>query len=438
MDILCSIITLLLGTAVYLRDKKIYNVGAVFGFFWGIILLLSSLSLFGLYKSSNRTYLFIMTGVICFCIGEIVGEKFTFSLGYKKISLLKRNKNAVNVKMFYFLFFICLICLLPDIKMILYFIQNGFDLNRIYYSIAISSADAKSGILNVSFGSNMQQIIKTYIGYPLLYLLISISLLCFMKNREKKYILCMLFLTMIRFLADLKRTLLVMLILMFVFFFILLKDAQNHRYSDYKVLNKFKKRYIFIGLCGFVFIYIIISKLRRGNNEANFSFLKNLYFYYIGCVKYFDLRIDSWSELNISHTLGFFSLRGLVSPICSTLEQMGVNIKLFTDASDALASLHNIVYSVADDQRFNSYATAFYEFYIDGGIIGIILGSAIFGWLGGKYYSDYKNTHSLMSCLKLGYFISIFLLFSMLQISSIINYLIWPLILCPIIFKRIE
>jgi len=161
-----------------------------------------------------------MTGVICFCIGEIVGEKFTFSLGYKKISLLKRNKNAVNVKMFYFLFFICLICLLPDIKMILYFIQNGFDLNRIYYSIAISSADAKSGILNVSFGSNMQQIIKTYIGYPLLYLLISISLLCFMKNREKKYILCMLFLTMIRFLADLKRTLLVMLILMFVFFFI--------------------------------------------------------------------------------------------------------------------------------------------------------------------------------------------------------------------------
>lgn len=117
---------------------------------------------------------------------------------------------------------------------------------------------------------------------------------------------------------------------------------------------------------------------------------------------------------------------------------MGVNIKLFTDASDALASLHNIVYSVADDQRFNSYATAFYEFYIDGGIIGIILGSAIFGWLGGKYYSDYKNTHSLMSCLKLGYFISIFLLFSMLQISSIINYLIWPLILCPIIFKRIE
>lgn len=438
MGIFCAAITLLLGSIAYLGDRKVYNVSALFAFFWGIILLLSSLCLYGLYESGDQAYIFITIGVGFFCLGEILGEKFTCSVRYKRKLFLVRDKNKIDVRMFYLLFTVCIICLIPDIKMILYFIRKGFDLNKIYYTIAMNSAGAATDISNVQFGSDIQQIVKIYVGYPLLYLLISTSLVCFMQKPEKKYFLCMLILTAFRFLADLKRTLLVMLVLMFIFFFVLLDDARNYKRNECKGSNKFKKRYIFIVLCGFVFLYTIISKLRRGNDRADFSFLRNLYFYYVGCIKYFDIRIENQLQLNVTHTLGFFSLRGLISPICSLLERLGINILLFSDASDALASLHNIVYSVAVDQRFNSYATAFYEFYIDGGVPGIILGSTIFGWIGGKYYSDYKTTHSLMSCLKLGYFISVFLLFSMLQISSIINYLIWPLILCPVIFKKVK
>lgn len=438
MDILCSAVVLLFGIITFLKDKKLYNVGAVFSLFWGMILLLSTLRLYGLYEAGDRAYLFIMVGVSFFCLGEALGERITFINRNGKRFFSKRDENQINVRRFYLLLSVCIVCLIPDIKMIIYFVKNGFDLNRIYYTIAMNSAGAETEISNIQFGSALQQIIKTYIGYPLLYLLISVSLICSMKKREKKYFFSILILTLIRFLADLKRTLLVMLFLMVVFFFLLLRDSGKYMPGNFYFFKKFKKRYIFVLFCSFAFIYIIISKLRRGNNEASFSFFENLYYYYVGCVKYFDLRIENWSQWNRSYTLGFFSLRGLISPVFSTLEKLGINVRLFSDASEALASLHNVVYSVAAERRFNSYATAFYEFYTDGGIVGIILGSTIFGWVGGTYYSDYKASHSLLSCLRLGYFISVFILFSMLQISSIINYLVWPLILYPIVFERLK
>ena len=78
MDILCSAVVLLFGIITFLKDKKLYNVGAVFSLFWGMILLLSTLRLYGLYEAGDRAYLFIMVGVSFFCLGEALGERITF------------------------------------------------------------------------------------------------------------------------------------------------------------------------------------------------------------------------------------------------------------------------------------------------------------------------------------------------------------------------
>ena len=141
--------------------------------------------------------------------------------------------------------------------------------------------------------------------------------------------------------------------------------------------------------------------------------------------------------MNMPHTLGLLSLRGIVSPFVSVVEKIvGIEFELFANATDAVASLHNVVYSIAPGQRYNSYATAFYSFFVDGGVIGIVIGSLLFGGISGSLYKKYIRSHSLLSCLRYGYFIAVFIFFSMLQISSMINYLVWPLILFPIVCRK--
>lgn len=434
MGIFLSLSLFVVALLWYLSEKDVCSPSFIFSLFWGIIIFFSSLNLFNIYSVSNYAYVLLTIGVIFFSIGAIFVKKVSTK---KNVVLFKVDDNIIDEKKYIILFAICLLLLLPDLRMLLYFFRNGFNVSNIYYTIAQNSAGSKTAISGITFGSNFQNIFKVYVGYPLLYLLMSAGLLLFLKNKKRKFLIISIILLLIRFFVDMKRTIIIMYFFMFVFFTLLLNKGQEVSAISKKV-PKSRKKTLFIGSVIIIFVYLYISVTRRNSTEGAFSLIRNFYFYYCGSVKYFDLRIQNLITDTFVHTFGLFSLRGMLSPIISFFDLIGLVSEpfLFTEASNYLTSLHNTVYWISPIDRFNSYTTCFFEFYVDGGLIGILVGSFIFGAVSQKLYAQYCKGKSLRQTLRLGYFISIFILFSMLQISSIINYLIWPLIIDKIIFKK--
>lgn len=431
MEYICIFLLLSVSVMSYVYMPKIYNVSFLFSFFWCIILFLSSQNHYGIYPPSTVAYCYITIGVVAYTIGFFV---VMYSKVYCFPKIFDVDDNLVSDKRYVMFFFLCMLFLVPDLKMIYYFFQNGMDLHYIYYVVAMNSGGAVTELSELNFGSEWQQIMQTYIGYTLQYILIIGAICKIVYNNEKIYYIPMIILVMIRFLVDVKRTILVMTFFMFIYMFILVRDMSDSKCFKY---SKMSTKKMIICIFAFMGLYIFLSSMRVGVDGDNFSIFKNFYFYYVGCVKYFDLRIAMFVDDISSYTFGTFALRGLLAPLLSILTKVfGIEIPVYTAASEAIESLHGTVFMIAPGHNYNSYATAFYEFYVDGGLVGICIESCIFGYISGYLLKRYINTRTLLSAMRLSFFISVYILFSMLQISSIISYLVWPIIFCFVIYKR--
>lgn len=408
---------------MYIYYKKVYNVAFLFSGFWLVIVLMSSLNLYDVFISNDYVYELITLGVAFFDFGFLVSQKIRIK------NVFNINEEEIDQRKYLVCVCICLIAISPDLQMLLFFFENGFDINYIYYIVAMNSYGDTDSVVT-QFGTAWQQILSTYIGYPLQYLLIASGICKGLKEGNKKYIFISLTFLIVRFLVDIKRTVLIMFFFMALFVILLLQDRKKTNSGFFCGVHKKNIIYFFV----FLGIYILISNMRSGEEE-NFSLLENIYFYYAGCVKYFDLRIANIDFAD--NTYGLFSCRGLIAPFLGVLTKiMDVDFPIYEMATKQLALLHGTVYQIAPGHYYNSYATCFWEFYVDGKEIGVAIGSLIYGLLGGVFFHSYIERRTLLSIYNLSFFISIYLLFSMLQISSIINYLVWPLLFNVFMFER--
>lgn len=431
MEYICILLLLSISIISYMYMPKIYNVSFLFSFFWCVILFLANLHCYDIYPPSTVAYCYITLGVVSYTVGFFI---VMYRKSYCLSNIFDTEDNHISGQRYVMIFLLCIVLLLPDLKMIYYFFHNGMDLHYIYYVVAMNSGGAVTEISDIQFGSGWQEIIKIYVGYTLQYILIMGAICKITYDHEKIYYIPMFALMIVRFLIDVKRTILVMTFFSFIYMFILTKDMRN---SDVKLENKVFSKKLLLYVSVFIASYIILSSMRVGYDGDEFSIFKNFYFYYVGCVKYFDLRLAAFPDDISSYTFGLFALRGLLSPFLSFVTKVfEIEVPLYANASKALESLHGTVMMIAPGHDYNSYATAFYEFYVDGGLVGICVESCIFGCVSGYLLMRYLSTHTLLSAMRLSFFISVYILFSMLQISSIISYLVWSVVFCFILYKR--
>ena len=424
MNIFCIFIIAVLTFCSYIYQKNIYNVSLIFNIFWLIVMIMSSMELFGIYPAEDFVYELVLIGVFFFNVGFLLSNRYHLTTNiFHNI-----NENVIDGRRYFICLLLCLLTLLPDLQMIRFFISSGFDIHYIYYIVAMNSYGGDS-IAN-QFGGGWQQIVMIYIGYPLQYMLIATGICKGVYEKEKQFLIIAILLIMVRFIVDVKRTVILMVFLMAVFFIILLRDKCDVE----KIHNKkISTKWLVLMFVFFICIYMALSEARRGEGDE-FSLLENLYFYYAGCIKYFELRV---LNMDIESTYGFFTLRGLIAPVMGLITKViGIEFPLYEMASTQLALLHGTIYQIAPGHDYNSYATCFWEFYVDGGVFGIIIFSLLYGYIGGRFYHEYKKRRTLKCMLNLSFFLSVYIMFSMLQISSIINYLVWPLMINFMLFKK--
>ena len=420
MNIVGIFITLMITLIGINKERKIYGPLTFFSGFWMILMLLASLKFFGLYDSDDLAYVYITIGVASFCTGCLLMNKIRLSD--------KSSSNIINETVYNVMMILCIFSLIYNIRIIISYIFGHYNISQIYYIMAETNSGETTALS--SLYSSWQERLQQYIGYPLLYTLVPISIIGYLNEKKKKYLICSLILCFLRFFIDMRRTFVVIVIT----YFIILVMIRLGSKEKPKWLTRKLKRRLAIFIFAFIVVFIYLSTVRRDASEVKYSFLYNIYTYYVGSIPYFGQRISLLpSDLHFS--FGMTALRGLFAPIVAVLGLLGIKEPyLMTLATQNIESLHNVVLNITPTHKFNSYATVFFEFYLDGGVMGIIILSFLFGLISFYLFKKCINFNSARDQFRYAYFFSVFLSLSVLHFNGAVVCYIWPFIIERMLF----
>lgn len=424
MGLICSFICFLLSFLLYNRDKRIYSPGVLFVSFWGILIFLSTLQLYGIHETSDHAYIIVVLGVVFFSIGTICGNNIKIPTNYVY---------SLNNKFYKYCIIVCLLALILNIQIIYKYIISGFGLDMIYSAMA-ATTDGADTELSSLYNTNLVRV-QQYIGYPLLFAIVPISIAEYISTKKKKFLYVALLLSSLRFFIDLRRTYLV-IIVVFVIFLLLVRTIELNNKIRLPKLSFRRKILILFVITGLAISFSYFSVARRGDViQEEYSLASNFYYYYVGSLPYLSHRLELLN--NVEYTFGITAFRGFFSPIYAVLGGLGLlDTSLMEIADSNINSLHHTVLLISDTHSFNSYATCFFEFYLDGNFLGVIIISFLFGLYAQKLFKQmlaFKNNRFMF---KYSLFCSLYIYLSVLIFSAAIVCYIWPFILERVMYRK--
>ena len=426
MGYVCSILCLGICLFSYVRHRKIYHPVVSFSFLYFLITFLSSIRLFNFYAAPDSAYLIIICGVLFYALGSVFMEKKTFVFRKKCVG----NFYEFNKRAYYFMLALCLLIIIPRFVTIGLYLLQGNSIGDVYVTLAGSAGDASEELAQ----SSIQEVLMQFIGYPILYLLVPTSILQFFRTFEKKYLLIATSLCMMRVLLDSRRTYLISFFVFILVAFMLYQDKTG--FLSEKNRRRLKKiaKWIPFFLIAILLMFIFVSNSRSGTIGQETSFLGTFYNYYAGCVQYLGAWIEEYS---FGYTYGFTTFRGLFVPIFGVLKLIGITpVAPYQEATEIVNGMKYVVLNVAPGTRFNSFTTCFYQFYCDGGYIGIILLSFIFGAFSQSLYKKFNNDSQLRFEVLYLYFYGTILMLSFTNMLTILAFITWPMIIERFIYKK--
>lgn len=430
MGIICSIICAFLSLYGYIHigKKKLYSPLFVFSLFWSVLTFLSELRLFDLYETSVFAYLCVIIGLVGFAVG-------CFIVHAKKNNIKKSRKQILSGFRYKLLLIVCLFALVLNFQVIFKFIISGFDVSFIYYTMAANASGAETEMSDL-FNDNLLRL-QQFVAYPLLYTIVPISIAEYLETKKKSYLWIAILLSLVRFLFDIRRTYFVILVIFVIIFLVIRRNKLISQKIKRASLTFKTKIRICLGVSFVIIIFSILSTARRSENDLNgeYSFIENFYFYYVGSLPYFGQRLEQLD--NAEYTLGLTSFRGFFSPIFAVTKLLGADTPdLMEISTENINSLHNTTLLITPIHKSNSYATCFFEFFLDGGYIGVFLFSFLFGYYSQYLFEKAEKYKMQRDMWKYAYFTSLYIFLSVLHFNGAVVCYLWPFIIERLFYMR--
>lgn len=119
------------------------------------------------------------------------------------------------------------------------------------------------------------------------------------------------------------------------------------------------------------------------------KFLDTIYSYFSGCIKLLDVKIAEFSRTG-NYTLGFSSFNGFIRPVLVFLRSLGLigDLPLITQHAEEYLLLveEQTQDAFKSAGTYNGFVSLFYSFYVDFGLIGIVVMSALWGYVCVSFY----------------------------------------------------
>ena len=367
-----------IGAFAMSKEKNIINPVTIMCSIWGTIDILSSMQLYGLYEAKGETYGCINLGVSFFLVGYITARLKVVNQRKARVSItISPKQYQLRERRCFLILIVCLIFL--GYKVIQYrsaIFKSGLSLGAVQTSIEKESASVP-GILNA---------IYFLIINPMLLALPTavISDYYVRKKNTMLFFLCAV-LCVLRVVTSGGRQAFIQI---FFYIFVALyfsKDAVRKKIGEIKQANQ--KRKMRVAILG-AFIVLLLLTISRTS-----AVIKTIYLDFAMQPKMLEIWIDKIQKVG-HNSYGIMALLGYIYPACYIIKNfLGLNgiPQVVQSVYDMrMATMSEWVY-IGPNLIANAYVTCFWYFYYDAGVLGIIIGMSLFGYISCKVYRKVKR-----------------------------------------------
>lgn len=352
---------------------------------WILVIILHSMNLHGLYSATQRIYTYIYIGLFSFAIGYFCTYKFRkkYKIVVSKSRYLDKFYYKLRYELFYILGIICIIYFLKNflVSIILLFKGNSFDFIRVM-------AQDKSSMLNNN--SFISKFIYNFIVLPSTTTIEVVSVVDFwFGKRDKKLFIINIIIIFMRIISDGGRTPLFNFVLYMIICYSFMK--KNIKRDVNKRTQKKKIR--IYGILGVIFL-VITTILRSGS-----LLLRHLYFYFAMSPYLFNYWANIIDENKIT-SYGTAAMNGYVFTIFYFIKNLfRISYPKFVEDIYNFLALTDSTWPIIAQggTKANAYVSIFLFFYMDGRVIGIIIGMFLYGVIATSIYLSAKKSNSIKS-----------------------------------------
>lgn len=396
MGILCIFISILGLIYSYISEKKILYHGVIFNIIWGSSVLISMLGLYNIEIPNDKTYTNVLIGIIAFNFSIHFAKIFVKKSSEKNEDIIFRNiSNFTTIKRQQFIGFqvVIIVMMIPYIKRALS-LSVGTDFNLMRNAIY---ATENNEIL--TSGRDHLILFTIILSSVIASMIITTYLLYTKQSNLQIILLCLIQIIMYSWITG-GRSLILRGIVFIVIGYLFLGSSQF-------ILTRKMKRFIYISTIFLLSLLIIGTNMR--SDYYNESILFWAVVYLSGPLIYMSKTMEV-SMLAMNFSYGGISFGGLLYyPIYYINKFLGTSYESVTTKLSFLDTPINIR-DGSTPLMYNALGSATLNFYYDLGIIGIILGFLLLGFLSTIMYVKFKKNKDLVtfSTLLLTYYCVIF------------------------------
>lgn len=401
------------------------NPGSIFSALWGTIFILYSLRLFNIYIASNYTILIFVLGVVSFLLGCI---PVRFSFGKKR---LYHNYTPSEWSFTFDLRARRIFMLLSFGAVVILFIRA---INTLPFWVAGVSAVKQANAEGYISYSSWVNILYTFFANPFTTLSVFVISVDFFFERGAfsniQMILTVVMLMFSYISTGSKFSLFVPVMTFIIVYFYYLRE----RKQDTIYITKISAGKMItigsavIGICAFL-IYMLSKKYS--------GWVESLYMYLVGCIPCGDNAINDMASEKYYY--GMVSLNGVFRFISDILSFVGIKSPYSSYMNEAYMAMmsYEKAINISPTVKYNAFISAFSYFYRDGGVVGVVIGSLIFGRISHLVYQRLlieKSAYSLLLYVYICYLI----LFSIVRMQLFLLPAVMVLIYLMIFFRKIR
>lgn len=373
-----------------------FNPVSFFVIWWGTWLFISAFGLLNLYIPSIKTYIFTLIVMIMFSAGCI----FTINNKIKKVKFVNlKPLNEYKVKILNIIQIIILIVLTP-------FLFKSFK-----YITSMSASVYRTEIYenNILYGSEIIQQLFNFLIQPFMLTMLLLGCCGFIlgvKGMKKLFFLSVVNVSVFSVMT-LGRWYFLRIILFLILALFLVSIFKNSSKHFLLYFKKRKKNIYFIIAPLFTCVLVLISLFRQNSTSILYTVFEYLIKYFTGSFIALDsflkdndfVSFDDWSY-------GRYTLGGLdeivvfiFRRIDDTIVNISTQISYYTSDFIKIGAL--------DGQTYKSFYSAIFNFYSDGGILGILIIPFIFGMIIGVLFNGFIKKPNLFNLSLLVYLLYI-------------------------------
>lgn len=350
--------------------------------FMSIIWLISTLFIwwnpYEVMKISDKSIMILFLGLMSFFIGNYRFFKVTIKFSNKKILNIKK-RNSFNKITCYIMLFITLCFNLIMLIKILGLLKSGVDYSNIRDILF------GYGENSVLFSSSFISTFYDWIIVPAISILLIILILnIFIKQLPMLFNILTCIDIIIYVFATSGR--LLMMHAMFLLFFC-------YKFFNISIPKKIKKRVIIIGIT-IITLLLVMTHFRTKESNT----VPTIYSYFSIDIPLLSYWID-YADVNSIMSYGNAFFRGILEGVNFLLGKVGMYTPQFWETQAVFNLIQNRWIEVFPGNWYNAYVSCFYYFYLDFGVIGVILESFIFGKITCFIYNTLKKYKSLLSII---------------------------------------